>query len=70
MRGMMGEDRPEGPMMTAHTNAPIVRIQRGDTSIVIKCADNESTETCLTAAGTLIDKFQQGPTGSFRPAER
>jgi hypothetical protein len=70
MRGMMGgempgremgEHRHKGPMMIAHmmahTNAAILHIRRGDISIFIKCADNESTQACVTAAGTLLDKF-------------
>jgi len=43
--------------MMAHTTGAIFRIQRGDTSIFIKCAENESTQACVAAAGTLLDKF-------------
>ena len=70
MRGMMGgrmmrrgsgEGSREGRMMMAHmmarTTAAIFHIRRGDTSIFIKCADNESTQACVAAAGTLLDKF-------------
>jgi hypothetical protein len=77
MRGMMGgetqeremaENWRERPMMMmAHTNAAIFRIRRGDTSIFIKCADNESTQACVTAAGTLIDKFSQQATTPPKP---
>jgi hypothetical protein len=70
MRGMMGGEMPgremgehsrEGPMMMARTTAAIFRIRRGDTSIFIKCADNESTQACIAAAGTLLDKFPGKP---------
>ena len=65
MRGMMGGGMPgremgehmRGMMMMAHTSAAIFRIRRGDTSIFIKCAENESTQACIAAAGTLLDKF-------------
>lgn len=77
MRGMMGDEMSgremgerggEGRMMMmAHTNAAIFRIRRGDTSIVIKCADNESTQACVTAAGALLDKFGQQPTTPPKP---
>jgi hypothetical protein len=76
MRGMMGAEMPGremgehccgGRMMMAHTNAAIFRIRRGDTSIFIKCADNESTQACVTAAGTLIDKLNQQPTTPPKP---
>ena len=65
MRGMMGgmmgdegemSERGERRMMM-RTTAAIFRIRRGDTSIFIKCADNESTQACVAAAGTLLDKF-------------
>jgi hypothetical protein len=58
--GEMGERRREGAMMMmmmARTNAAIFRFRRGDTSIFIKCAENEPTQACVTAAGTLLDKF-------------
>ena len=69
MRGMggqmegreMGERSRESPMMMAHmmahTTGTIFHIRRGDTSIFIKCAENESTQACVTAAGALLDKF-------------
>jgi hypothetical protein len=67
MRGMMGDQMPGGEMgehwregammMMARTNAAIFRIRRGDTSIFIKCAENEPTQACVTAAGSLLDKF-------------
>lgn len=69
MPGMMGGEMPgrereehwrgrfgEGSMML-RTNAAIFRIRRGDTSVFIKCADNESTQACIAAAGTLLDKL-------------
>jgi hypothetical protein len=71
MRGMtggempgreMGEHSREGPMMMmAHTTAAILHIRRGDSSIFIKCADNESTQACIAAAETLLDKFPGKP---------
>ena len=62
MRGPMGGEMPghemdEHSMMMPRTTAAIFRIRRGDTSIFIKCADNEPTQACVTAAGTLFDKF-------------
>ena len=62
MHGMMGGEMPghemgEHRMMMPRTTAAIFRIRRGDTSIFIKCADNEPTQACVTAAGTLFDKF-------------
>ena len=70
MRGMMGGEMPgretgersreERMMMThmmAQTTGAIFHIRRGDTSIFIRCAENESTQACVTAAGTLLDKF-------------
>ena len=69
MRGMMGGGMPgrepgAWPMMMmarmmANTTGAIFHIRRGDTSIFIKCAENESTQACVTAAGTLLDKFNQ-----------
>ena len=69
MRGMMGGEMPggemgghmRGMMMMAHTSAAIFRIRRGDTSIFIRCAENESTQACIAAAGTLLDKFNPQP---------
>jgi hypothetical protein len=63
MRGMMGdEDEMSGRERGEHrmmmrTTAAIFRVQRGDTSIFIKCADNEPTQACVAAAGMLLDKF-------------
>jgi len=72
MRGMMGGEMPGresgersrgGRMMMMHmmaqTTGAIFHIRRGDTSIFIRCAENESTQACVTAAGTLLDKFNQ-----------
>jgi uncharacterized protein involved in copper resistance len=53
----MGERSHERHMMMAQPPAAIFHIRRGDTSIFIKCAENESTQVCITAAGTLLDKF-------------
>jgi hypothetical protein len=53
---MSGRERGERRMMM-RTTAAIFRIRRGDTSIFIKCADNESTQACVAAAGMLLDKF-------------
>jgi hypothetical protein len=61
MRGMMGDEDEaemrERQMRMHTTTAAIFRIRRGDTSIFIKCADNESTQACVAAAGALLDKF-------------
>jgi len=43
--------------MMAQTTGAMFRVRRGDTSIFIKCAENESTQACVAAAGTLLDKF-------------
>jgi predicted lipid-binding transport protein (Tim44 family) len=59
----MGERSHERRMMMAQSPAAIFHIRRGDTSIFIKCAENESTQACITAAGTLLDKFNS-PTPS------
>lgn len=69
MGGMMGEEMHgrereehggwrsgEGRMML-RTNAAIFRIRRDDTSVFIKCADNELMQACVAAAGTLLDKL-------------
>jgi hypothetical protein len=67
MHGMMGGEMPghemgeHRMMMMPHTTAAIFRIQRGDTSIFIKCADNEATQACVAAAGTLLEKFNPTP---------
>jgi predicted lipid-binding transport protein (Tim44 family) len=73
MRGMMGGRMMGGGMrrremgeraqehMMMQTTAAIFRIQQGDTSIFIKCAENESMQACITAAGTLLDKFNSHP---------
>ena len=69
MRGMIGGGMPgrelgehlRGVTMMARTRAAIFRIRRGDTSIFIKCAESESTQACVTAAGTLLDKFNSPP---------
>jgi hypothetical protein len=66
-RGMMGgemqgHEMGEHPMMMmSHTGAAIFRIRRGDTSVFIKCADNEATQACIAAAGTLLDKLTPRP---------
>jgi len=58
MRGMMGGDEMgERRMMMPRTTAAVFRLRRGDTSIFIKCADNEPTQACVAAAGTLLDKL-------------
>ena len=62
---MMGREGGEGSrggrMMMAHmmgqTTGAIFHIRRGDTSVYIRCAENESTQACVTAAATLLDKF-------------
>ena len=59
----MGERSHERHMMMAQPPAAIFHIRRGDISIFIKCAENESTQACITAAGTLLDKFNS-PTPS------
>lgn len=69
MQGMMGGEMPgremgehrRGMMMMAHTGAAIFRMRRGDNSIFIKCAENESMQACITAAGTLLDKLNSEP---------
>ena len=57
MRRESGRGSRERRRMMARTTGAIFRIRRGDTSIFIKCAENESTQACVAAAGTLLDKF-------------
>jgi hypothetical protein len=52
--GMHGQ-----PMMMQR--AAMFRFRRGDAEIDIKCATDESTQACVEAAGTLIDKLHLGP---------
>lgn len=69
MQGMMGGEMPghemaehrRGMMMMHHTSAAIFRMRRGDNSIFIKCAENESTQACVAAAGMLLDKLNSQP---------
>jgi len=43
-------------MMAHPPRAAVFAINRGDTRIMIKCSDEESTRACVEAAGTLLDK--------------
>jgi hypothetical protein len=54
--GMMG--RPPGPrgMMPRPPRAAVFAFNRGDTHIMIKCSDEESTRACVDAASALLDK--------------
>lgn len=61
MRGRETGEHEGRRMMMAHTSAAVFHVRRGDTSIFIKCAENESTQACITAAGTLLDKFNPQP---------
>ncbi|ATR22597.1 Hypothetical protein RMHFA_04392 [Roseomonas mucosa] len=46
--------RPMGP---SPSRAASFRIERNGTEMSIRCAENESTQACVAAASTLIDKF-------------
>ncbi|PZR15255.1 MAG: hypothetical protein DI532_07770 [Azospirillum brasilense] len=46
--------RPMGP---PPSRAASFAIERNGTEMRIRCAENESTQACVAAASTLIDKF-------------
>lgn len=46
--------RPMGP---PPSRAASFMIERNGTEMRIRCAENESTQACVAAASTLIDKF-------------
>lgn len=48
-----------GPMMMGSSKAAFFRFQRGDSSMTIKCAENESTQACVTAATTLMQEMHK-----------
>jgi len=61
--GMGGPGHPHhGPhgMMAHPPRAAVFAINRGDTRIMIKCSDEESTRACVDAATTLLDKVGAG----------
>jgi hypothetical protein len=43
-------------MMRNPPRAAMFAISRGDTRVMIKCSDEESTRACVDAAGALLDK--------------
>ena len=55
--GSFGPGPGMRPMMPPPTRSAVFSFNRGDTRVMIKCADNESTQACVDAAGTLIDKL-------------
>lgn len=67
-RGMMGHHPPpRGPgeehwhhhMMMMQSKGAMFYFRRGNSSIMVKCAENESTQVCVNAAATLLDKIRQ-----------
>ncbi|MBV8095159.1 MAG: hypothetical protein JO110_18405 [Acetobacteraceae bacterium] len=62
--GWGGEEREEHEEhwphhMMMHSKAAIFRLHRGDSTILVKCADDEPTQACVNAAITLLDKVRQ-----------
>jgi len=57
--GMPGFRGPGGPRHWGPppSRAANFRLDRGDTEFRVRCAENESTEACVTAAATLLDRF-------------
>lgn len=45
------------PRMPPPTKSAVFSFSRGDTRVMIKCADDEPTRACVDAAGALIDKL-------------
>ncbi len=43
------------------TRAAILHFRVGELSMTIKCADDESTQVCVTAATALLDTIRQNP---------
>jgi hypothetical protein len=66
-RGMMGHHPPpRGPgeehwhhHMMMQSKGAMFYFRRGNSSIMVKCAENESTQVCVNAAATLLDKIRQ-----------
>ncbi|MBV8915478.1 MAG: hypothetical protein JOZ05_20880 [Acetobacteraceae bacterium] len=57
--GMGGPGRPPGPhgmMMMRPPRGAVFAFRRGDTRIMIKCSDEESTRACVDGASALLDK--------------
>jgi len=49
-------------MMMHAPRAAVFAIRRGDTRVMIKCSDEESTRACIDAASALLDKVGTGTT--------
>lgn len=60
MRGDEMPTRMRGGAMF-NTRAAILHFRVGELSMTIKCADDESTQVCVTAATALLDKVRQNP---------
>ena len=60
---MRGDEMPtrmrHGAMFS--TRAAILHFRVGELSMTIKCADDESTQVCVTAATALLDTIRQNP---------
>jgi hypothetical protein len=77
MMGMMGRQPPHGQgeqhwhhhMMMMQSKAAVFHFRRGNSSILVKCAENESTQVCVNAAATLLDKIRQS-SGQQEPSGR
>ena len=57
MHEMMMHQRPDWGWRMPPSKAAHFHFSRGDNSIDIKCADDESTQACVQAASTLLDKL-------------
>ncbi len=57
---MRGDEMPTR-MRMFNTRAAILHFRVGELSMTIKCADDESTQVCVTAATALLDKIRQNP---------
>ena len=55
---------PMGKQMTSHSQGAFFKIQKGNTSMTIKCAENESMHACVSAAGALMHEMHVLKPGS------
>ena len=50
-----------GPPMMPPSRAAAFMIERGDTKIHVRCAENEPMQACVNAASALLDKVASAP---------
>ncbi|MGH7154580.1 MAG: hypothetical protein ACREF3_11695 [Acetobacteraceae bacterium] len=71
MRGGDMMERGGMPMMRGsemfRTSAAVLHFRMGDLSMTVKCADNESTQTCANAASALLEKIRQNAPPQSHP---